>query len=46
MLGASVKIVDPLTGLQFQGTGAQPNVIPTGRLNSVGLAYLQAFPEE
>ncbi len=45
MLGTPVQIVDPLTGTQFMGTGAQPNVIPTNRQNSVGLAYLNAFPQ-
>jgi hypothetical protein len=45
MLGAPVQIVDPLTGLQFMGNGSQPNVIPTNRQNTVGLAYLNAFPE-
>ncbi len=38
-------IRDPSTGLQFMGTGAQPNVIPANRLNPAGLAYLKAFPE-
>lgn len=45
MLGTPVQIFDPLTGTQFMGTGAQPNVIPTNRQNSVGLAYLNAFPQ-
>jgi hypothetical protein len=27
------------------GTGAQPNVIPTSRINMVGQAYLNLFPE-
>ncbi|HEV2103031.1 MAG TPA: TonB-dependent receptor [Candidatus Acidoferrum sp.] len=36
---------NPNGALQFMGTGAQPNVIPTGRINQVGLAYLNAFPE-
>jgi Carboxypeptidase regulatory-like domain/TonB-dependent Receptor Plug Domain len=40
-----VHITDPITGLQFEGSGAQPNVIPAGRINSVGDAYLKAFPE-
>jgi hypothetical protein len=44
-LGSPVQIVDPLTGLQFEGSGAQPNVIPTNRQNMVGLNYLKAFPE-
>lgn len=38
-------ITDPTTGLQFTGSGAQPNVIPSNRINSVGLAYIKAFPE-
>jgi hypothetical protein len=42
---APVTIVDPTTGLQFMGNGAQPNVIPQSRINPVGLAYLKAFPE-
>ena len=42
---APVTIKDPSTGLQFMGTGAQPNVIPTNRLNPAALAYLNAFPE-
>jgi Carboxypeptidase regulatory-like domain len=40
-----VKILDPTTGLQFMGNGAQPNVIPTARINTVGQAYLKIFPE-
>jgi hypothetical protein len=36
---------NPNGALQFMGSGAQPNVIPMGRINSVGLAYLKAFPE-
>jgi hypothetical protein len=40
-----VKILDPTTGLQFMGNGAQPNVIPTSRINTVGQAYLKIFPE-
>src|SRR5258708_6976211 len=31
-ISTPVKILDPTTGLQFMGTGAQPNVIPTGRI--------------
>jgi hypothetical protein len=38
-------ILDPTTGLQFMGSGAQPNVIPSTRINSVGLAYIKAFPD-
>jgi hypothetical protein len=37
-------ITDPSTGAQFMGSGAQPNVIPANRINSVGLAYIKAFP--
>ncbi len=36
-------IFDPLTCKQF-GTVAAPNVIPQNRLNTVGLKYLNAFP--
>jgi hypothetical protein len=45
-LNASVDngaIFDPLTCSQF-GTLAAPNIIPAGRLNSVGVKYLNAFP--
>ncbi len=38
-------IFDPTTGAQFLGNGTQPNVIPTDRINTVGQAYLKAFPE-
>ena len=44
-LAGPVKILDPTTGTQFMGTGAQPNVIPTARINTVGQAYLKLFPE-
>jgi hypothetical protein len=44
-LGAPVIITDPTTGLQFEGSGAQPNVIPMTRINTVGQNYLNAFPE-
>ncbi len=44
-LSTPVAIMDPTTGAQFMGTGAQPNVIPTGRINTVGEAYLNAFPQ-
>lgn len=44
-LTAPIIILDPTTGTQFMGNGAQPNVIPSNRINSVGLAYLNAFPE-
>jgi Carboxypeptidase regulatory-like domain/TonB dependent receptor len=44
-LSGPVKILDPTTGTQFMGTGAQPNVIPTARINTVGQAYLKLFPE-
>src|SRR5260370_16027486 len=27
------------------GSGSQPNVIPSNRINAVGLAYIKAFPE-
>jgi hypothetical protein len=37
-------IFDPTTCAQF-GTPTTPNVIPQDRINSVGLAYLKAFPE-
>lgn len=40
-----VKIFDPSTGAQFMGNGAQPNVIPTDRLNKAALAFLKLFPE-
>jgi hypothetical protein len=36
---------NPNGALQFMGSGAQPNVIPANRINSVGLAYIKAFPE-
>jgi hypothetical protein len=45
-LNASIDngaIFDPLTCAQF-GTIAAPNVIPTDRLNSVAVSYLNAFP--
>jgi hypothetical protein len=35
-----IVITDPTTGLPFAG-----NIIPSNRANSVGLAYLNAFPE-
>jgi Carboxypeptidase regulatory-like domain/TonB dependent receptor len=44
-ISTPVPILDPTTGLQFMGTGAQPNVIPTARINKVGQAYLNIFPE-
>jgi hypothetical protein len=44
-ISTPVQIIDPSTGLQFQGTGAQPNVIPAGRINQVGQNFLKAFPE-
>jgi len=44
-LGAPVQIIDPTTGTQFMGNGSQPNVIPTGRINTVGQNYLNAFPQ-
>lgn len=39
-----VIIRDPATGLQFEGNGAQPNVIPANLINPVGQNYLNAFP--
>lgn len=39
-LSAPIQILDPTTGLPFTG-----NVIPPNRINQVGLAYLNAFPE-
>jgi carboxypeptidase family protein len=42
---STYTILDPTTGLQFMGTGAQPNVIPANRLNPVALAYINAYPE-
>jgi hypothetical protein len=44
-ISSPIKILDPTTGLQFMGTGAQPNVIPTARINTVGQAYVKVFPE-
>lgn len=44
-ISSPIKILDPTTGLQFMGNGAQPNVIPTNRINTVGQAYLKLFPE-
>ena len=38
-------VLDPTTGNQFMGSGAQANVIPASRQNKVGLAYINAFPE-
>jgi Carboxypeptidase regulatory-like domain/TonB dependent receptor len=38
-------VIDPSTGLQFMGSGSQPNVIPANRINSAGLAYINAFPQ-
>ena len=43
-LGQTYTILDPTTGTQFMGNGAQPNVIPANRINPVGLAYIKAFP--
>ena len=39
-LSNPITIFDPTTGGAFAG-----NIIPTNRVNAVGLAYLQAFPE-
>lgn len=44
-LSAPVSITDPTTGSQFMGNGSQPNVIPQGRINAAGQAFLNAFPE-
>jgi hypothetical protein len=47
-LNASVDngaIFDPLTCQQF-GTITAPNVIPTNRLNTVAMKYLNAFPAQ
>ena len=44
-ISTPIPILDPTTGLQFMGTGAQPNVIPSARINKVGQAYLNIFPE-
>ncbi len=44
-LSNPIAILDPTTGAEFLGTGAQPNVIPTNRINTVGQAYLNAFPQ-
>src|SRR5256884_1554909 len=35
-------VLDPTTGNQFMGSGAQANVIPASRQNKVGLAYINA----
>jgi hypothetical protein len=42
---STFTILDPSTGAQFMGSGSQPNVIPSNRLNPVGLAFIKAFPE-
>jgi hypothetical protein len=39
-LQAPIQIIDPLTKLPFAN-----NVIPTGRLNPVGLKYLNTYPQ-
>jgi len=39
-LSNPITIFDPTTGAAFAG-----NIIPTNRVNAVGLAYLKAFPE-
>ena len=36
---------NPNGALQFMGTGAQPNIIPSNRLNPAAVAYLNAYPE-
>src|SRR5262249_25244158 len=44
-ISTPITVLDPTTGSQFMGSGAQPNVIPTNRINQVGMAFLKAFPE-
>ncbi|HWY08546.1 MAG TPA: carboxypeptidase-like regulatory domain-containing protein, partial [Candidatus Acidoferrales bacterium] len=52
-LGQTFTIYDPTTDGSVPATKANPNgalafagnIIPTGRINPVGLKYLQAFPE-
>ena len=44
-ISTPIKILDPTTGLQFMGSGSQPNVIPASRINTVGQAYLNIFPQ-
>jgi hypothetical protein len=44
-LSTPITILDPITGTQFMGNGTQPNVIPGNRINTVGQAYLKAFPQ-
>jgi hypothetical protein len=44
-ISAPILVLDPTTGTEFMGTGAQPNVIPTNRINTVGQNYLNLFPE-
>jgi Carboxypeptidase regulatory-like domain len=39
-LSGPITILDPTTGLPFAG-----NVIPSDRINPVGLAYLNAYPQ-
>jgi outer membrane receptor protein involved in Fe transport len=40
----SIPTIDPTTGTQF-ASGGNPNVIPSSRINQVGLNYIRAFPE-
>ncbi len=40
-----VTPTNPNGALQFMGTGAQPNVIPSNRQNPAAIAYLAAYPE-
>ena len=44
-LSGPITILDPTTGTQFMGNGAQPNVIPASRINQAGQNYLKLFPE-
>jgi hypothetical protein len=41
----AVTPTNPNGALQFMGTGAQPNVIPSNRQNPAAIAYLAAYPE-
>jgi hypothetical protein len=40
-----VTPTNPNGALQFEGNGAQPNVIPLNRQNPAAIAYLAAYPE-
>ena len=44
-LSVPIAILDPTTSAEFMGSGSQPNVIPSARINTVGQAYLNAFPQ-